>query len=97
MSLNMSPKKHISVALYFNGQTYANSTKETMLGIIIDNKISFYSHITGLCEEPPQKLSSFSRVALHLLLIYLFIYFIYLIYLLSPSKDVLTKNIEQCY
>lgn len=34
-----------SAVLYFSNQTYDNSKQETTLGIIIDNKLSFYSYV----------------------------------------------------
>ena len=37
-----------SAALYFNDQIYANFKEEAILDIIIDNKLSFYSHMKGL-------------------------------------------------
>ena len=40
---------------YFNDQTYANNKEETIKGIIIDNKLSLYSHIKGLCIKDLSK------------------------------------------
>lgn len=59
----VSRKKH---TLYFNDQTYANSKEETMLRIIIDNKLSFYSYIKGLRKKTSQKLYVLSRIVPYL-------------------------------
>ena len=44
-----------SAIFYFNDQTYANNKEETIKGIIIDNKLSLYSHIKGLCIKDLSK------------------------------------------
>ena len=49
----------LNAVLYFGCQNYANSKGETILGIIIDNKITFYGHITGLCERDLSKAHCF--------------------------------------
>ena len=59
----VSRKKH---TLYFNDQTYANSKEETMLRIIIDSKLSFYSYIKGLRKKTSQKLYVLTRIVPYL-------------------------------
>ena len=40
-----------------------NSTSEKLLGIKIDNKLSFNEHVTELCRKASQKLHALSRIA----------------------------------
>lgn len=55
-----------SAVLYFSDQTYTNRKEETLLGIIINNKLSFYGQIKGLCKKTPQKLSALSKITPYL-------------------------------
>ena len=41
-----------------NGKMFQNNKEETMLGIIIDNKLTFDSHINRMCKKAGQKLSA---------------------------------------
>ena len=43
-----------------NGKKFKNSKKETILGVIIDNKLTFDSHINRMCKKVGQKLSALS-------------------------------------
>ena len=40
-----------------------NSKKEKILGVTIDNRLNFSSHIRELCQKASQKLSAFSRIS----------------------------------
>ena len=40
-----------------------NSKEEKILGVIIDNKLSFKSHIKELCKKASQKLAALSRLS----------------------------------
>ena len=40
-----------------------SSSSEKLLGVTIDNKLSFDDHITTLCRKTSQKLHALSRVA----------------------------------
>ena len=44
-----------------NGKKFKNSRKETILGVIIYNKLTCDSHINRTCEEASQKLSALSN------------------------------------
>ena len=64
------------------------STKETLLGILIDSELSFDQHISSICSKASKKLHALGRFAT-------FVSFNKLsIQLLSPNKDVLLKNNE---
>ena len=41
-----------------NGKMFQNNKEETILGIIIDNKLTFDSHINRMCKKAGQKLSA---------------------------------------
>ena len=45
-----------------NGQKFKNSKEETILGLIIDNKLTFDSHIDRICKKADQKLSALSQI-----------------------------------
>ena len=40
-----------------------NSTQEKLLGITIDNKLTFEHHVAGLCQKASNKLYALSRIA----------------------------------
>ena len=44
----------------------ANSDKEKLLGVTIDNHLKFESHIKNLCSKIGQNLYAFSRVSLYI-------------------------------
>ena len=46
-----------------NGKKFSNSKEETILGVIIGNKLSLDSHINRICKKAGQKLSAFSRIS----------------------------------
>ena len=54
--------------LYLKVQQFQifNSNHEKLLGIIIDNKLSFDVHINGLCTKASQKLHALSRIATYM-------------------------------
>ena len=54
--------------LYLEVQQFQifNSNHEKLLGIIIDNKLSFDLHINGLCTKASQKLHALSRIAMYM-------------------------------
>ena len=39
------------------------SSEETLLGILIDNKLTFDPHVEQLCKKPTQKLYALKRIA----------------------------------
>ena len=43
-----------------------NSKEEVILGITIDNKLTFDSHIKSMCRKAGQKLSAVSRISPYL-------------------------------
>ena len=44
-----------------NNNEISSSNKEKLLGILLDNKLNFDSHITSLCKKAGQKLSALAR------------------------------------
>ena len=45
-----------------NGKKFKNSKEETILGVIINNKLTFDSHINRMCKKAGQKLSAVSQI-----------------------------------
>ena len=50
----------------FENVCLENSKEEVILGITIDNKITFDSHIKSICRKAGQKLSALSRISPYL-------------------------------
>ena len=46
-----------------NDTKFKNCKEETILGVIIDIKLSFDSHINRICKKAGQKLSALSRIS----------------------------------
>ena len=44
----------------------SNSKYEKLLGIHIDNKLTFEPHVRSLCKKASQKLNAFARIAFSL-------------------------------
>ena len=55
------PDENISVNV--DSYQIKNSKSEKLLGITIDNKLSFNEHVSGLCMKASQKLHALARVA----------------------------------
>ena len=45
------------------GKKFKNSKEETILRVIVDNKLTFDSHINRVCKKAGKKLSAFSRIS----------------------------------
>ena len=56
---NSAPEIPINVG----GMTISNSKCKKLLGIHIDNKLTFESHVRSLCKKASQKLNAFARIA----------------------------------
>ena len=50
----------------FENVCLENSKEEVILGITIDNKLTFDSHIKSMCQKVGQKLSKLSRISPYL-------------------------------
>ena len=50
----------------FENVCLENSKEEVILGITIDNKLTFDSHIKSICRKAGQKLSALSRISPYL-------------------------------
>ena len=61
MSFFLSPYKPVTIKIKESAIESSNSEK--LLGVTIDNKLSFDDHITILCRKTSQKLHALSRVA----------------------------------
>ena len=48
--------------IILNNNDVSSSNKEKRLGIPLDNKLNFDSHITSLCKKAGQKLSALARM-----------------------------------
>ena len=51
------------IQINIGGMAIFNSTCEKLLGIHIDNKLTFESHVRSLCKKASQKLNAFARIA----------------------------------
>ena len=47
----------------FKDVCYKNRKEEVILGITIDNKLNFDSHIRSMCKKSGYKLNAFSRLS----------------------------------
>ena len=52
--------------LLLNDACYKNNKEEIILGITIENKLNFDSHIRNMCKNSGQKLNALSRILLFL-------------------------------
>ena len=50
----------------FKDVCFKNSKEEIILGITIDNKLNFDSHIKNMCKKTGQKLNALSRMSIFL-------------------------------
>ena len=50
----------------FKGLVMKNSKEQKILGVTIDNKLTFKSHIKNLCKKASQKIGALSRLSNHL-------------------------------
>ena len=48
--------------IILNNNEIANSNEEKLLGILLDSKLNFDSHIISLCKKAGQKLSALARI-----------------------------------
>ena len=55
-------EKDKSIAMKVGGFNIENSVNEKLLGVTIDNKLTFNPHVTKLCCKASQKLHALSRV-----------------------------------
>ena len=47
----------------FKDTIMSNSEEEKILGVTIDNRLTFSSHIRELCKKASQKISALSRIS----------------------------------
>ena len=52
-----------SLSINVNGFDISNSLSQKLIGILLDNKVSFKNHVTGLCTTASQQLHALSRVS----------------------------------
>ena len=74
MVLNPDKCHHIVIGDYdptqkidLNNNEIASSNEEKLLGILLDSKLNFDSHITSLCKKAGQKLSALARISHYLI------------------------------
>ena len=51
------------VTIKIGNASVQNSTQEKLLGVTIDNKLTFEHHVAGLCQKASNKLYALSRIA----------------------------------
>ena len=66
MSFHVSWKRDKNETFFFKGLGMKNSKEQKILGVTIDNKLTFKSHIKNLCKKASQKIGSLSRLSNHL-------------------------------
>ena len=59
--LLMSTTKDLQIDIC--NESIANSHKEKLLGVIIDNNLSFEEHVENLCKKASQKINALARLA----------------------------------
>ena len=52
----------------FGNISHKNSKEEAVLGLTIDNKLSFDNHVKKVCRKTSQKICAFSRISNYLFL-----------------------------
>ena len=55
--------KNNEIAINLDGYEIKNSSHEKLLGVTIDNKLSFNVHISNLCKKAGQKLHALARIS----------------------------------
>ena len=53
--------------IILNNNEIASSNEEKLLGILLDSKLNFDSHITFLCKKAGQKRSALARISHYLI------------------------------
>ena len=56
-------KSDENISINIDGNQILNSKCEKLLGVTIDNKLTFDEHVSGLCKKASQKLHALARVA----------------------------------
>ena len=56
-------KNRDKLSLTIGDEVITESKEEKLLGVIIDNKLPFKSHVTALCKKANQKLHALSRIS----------------------------------
>ena len=51
------------ISITVDGYEIKNTSHEKLLGVTIDNKLSFNVHASNLCKKPRQKLHALARVS----------------------------------
>ena len=59
-------KKNQNLVLEINGEAITTSKEVKLLGVTIDSKLNFKSHVKALCVKTNRKVSAFARVARYL-------------------------------
>ena len=57
----MSIKQHSK--MFYSNYTTENSEQQKLLGVLLDNNLSFEKHVNNLCTKASQKLSALCRVS----------------------------------
>ena len=57
-------EKSKKMKIHIGGAVIEESDEETLLGITLDTKLSFKSHVQSLCRNASQKLHALSRISI---------------------------------
>ena len=49
--------------IFIEGEKIQNSKSEKLLGVSIDNKLSFAEHVHKICDKPSQTLNALARIS----------------------------------
>ena len=61
--LALGASREEPVTINIGNASVQNSTQEKLLGITIDNKLTFEHHVAGLCQKASNELYALSRIA----------------------------------
>ena len=65
----LSPNKHDLISHQFigiRGISLKSETKFTLLGVHIDNRLTFHSHISNICRKAANQINALKRLSVHM-------------------------------
>ena len=64
--LIISREGKMSISIYVNGKTIISANKINVLGVTLDDKLKFNSHVQSLCFRTSRQINAFRRIAKYL-------------------------------
>ena len=61
--MKANPNKNLGLSAKIDGNVINNENNVKLLGITFDNDLSFYKHVTSLCNKAMQKLHAVLRIS----------------------------------